>query len=35
MLRVLGERATLALVGPEREVRAKNTSETLFRVWDV
>jgi hypothetical protein len=33
MLRVLGERATLALVGPEREVRADNLSETLCRVW--
>ncbi|KAH0840303.1 hypothetical protein J3R83DRAFT_1313 [Lanmaoa asiatica] len=33
MLRVLGESATLALVGPEREVRAKHLSETFCRLW--
>lgn len=35
MLRVLGERATLALVGPEREVRAEHLSVTLCQVWGV
>lgn len=35
MLRVLGKNATLALVGPEREVRKKQLSETLYRVLGV
>ena len=35
MLRVLGESATLALVGPEREVRIKHFSGTLYRVCGV
>lgn len=32
MLRALGKSATLALVGPEREVRKIHRSETLCRV---
>lgn len=35
MLRVLGERTTLALVGPEREVRKEYLSGALYRTFSV